>query len=1261
MATLLFDQVPPVLVSCNELSIQLKSRKKTASEPQKLLENILFQIPPGNVFAIMGGSGLGKTTLLNSLAHRVSNSSSFSQSGTITYNLLPDLGSVSHAYVIQQDILVPTLTCRETLRFSARLRLLKTVLYEKQDQLIEQIIAELGLKDCADTMVGSRQHKGLSGGEKRRLSIGIQLLVNPSVIFLDEPTTGLDAHSAILLIHTLKNLAKKGRTVIMSIHQPPSEVFFMFDFLCILSRGFPVFCGKTSSVLGYFEGLGFKVEKNANPADFLIDITSVDVRTEESEKKTLERLEMFKNSRKSILVSSLDEELDLLQNEKCFTKVKTFLQAPNISSRPALVNEVYTLLHKELLLILRDPLTPISLVLEAIFMGVVLGWVFYKPDDSLTGIRTKGGAIYCVNGLQGYLMMVFETYRLCFKDIKIFDRERADGLVSVAGFVISRRILKMLSEDFWIPTVFTVITYPMLGIRQTGKGFGVYWLVNILNHQIAMAVALFSAAVSRDYALASTIGNVNFTFQSYCSGYFINTATMPVYVRWIKYICYVWYGYGLTASLQFSDFFGDCPYSSDPEDPRCMTYTGKSILRTLGFWENWITVPEVAMLTIWAIFTLLAMLILWARKVDVAVAKQSKKGKTSKSGHSEFLGPKKTKEGINVRLQKISLGVRVMEVSFKGFLNTLLFRQNVQTKKQILDNVSATFHRNKVNAIMGPSGSGKTSLLNFVSGKLHSNFGTRYTSLGEVYFNDLPVDKTLLLDICSYVLQDDDNLLPALTVRETLMYSARMRLSRTHSREEIESKVNSVILKLGLKECQNNLIGSELVKGISGGEKRRVSIGLQLLNDPEIIFLDEPTSGLDSFTALSILTILENLAAEGTTVVLTIHQPRYLIFQRFGQVLLLCKGGLVAFNGLPSEMAAYFERHGHTCPELTNFADFALDLVLVNVQSPELEDTTSKRVQLLVESWKLTEQAAAEEEAWPPEKADYAQSRAVFSSYKKTRATFLSAFRVVLVRQWRNLRAPIMFARIFQTCGTGIILAVFYAPLKKNYVGITNILGLVQQILSVYFVGMLNNVALYPEERNYFYEEYADKVYGLAPFFLVYTIWETMFEVIASAIYAALAVMVIGLPRTPGVYFCFAYCCLLLVSCGESLGIFFNTIFDHTGFAINVISTFLSIAVFMAGLLSLELPSFFKGLNYINPVHYAVIAAVNIVLDSEKHFTCTPTEGGDGQGGCIFNSGADVLDTYGLRVNWRLYLGLMAVMAVIYRGITLGVLYMKIR
>lgn len=241
-------EVEPVTVRLEHLSVSVdqspnalaKAFSKKAATGQShvkpILDDVSADLPSGTLTAIIGGSGSGKTSLLNQMSGRMKGSR-IATSGRTLFNGCEDSSSIRSAYVIQQDILLPTLTVRETLTYAAQLRLPSSVTQSERKQLVEEVIAELSLKEAAETRIGNHAHKGCSGGEKRRTSLGVQLLSNPSLLWLDEPTTGLDSTSAYQVVKTLQNLARKGRTIIVTIHQPRSEIWNLFDNVILLTRG----------------------------------------------------------------------------------------------------------------------------------------------------------------------------------------------------------------------------------------------------------------------------------------------------------------------------------------------------------------------------------------------------------------------------------------------------------------------------------------------------------------------------------------------------------------------------------------------------------------------------------------------------------------------------------------------------------------------------------------------------------------------------------------------------------------------------------------------------------------------------------------------------------------------------------------------------------------------------------------------------------------------------------------------------------------
>jgi ABC-type multidrug transport system ATPase subunit len=523
------------------------------------------------------------------------------------------------------------------------------------------------------------------------------------------------------------------------------------------------------------------------------------------------------------------------------------------------------------------------------------------------------------------------------------------------------------------------------------------------------------------------------------------------------------------------------------------------------------------------------------------------------------------------------------------------------------------------------------------------------------------------------------------------------------SKEEKYRRAEDVLMKMGLKDCADNLVGNDLVKGISGGEKRRVSIAVQVLTDPRILLLDEPTSGLDAFTASSIMEVLQGLANEGRTLILTIHQARSDLFDRFGNVLLLARGGSPVYAGAAREMLGYFSRQGLECPTHTNPADFALDMITIDLQQEEREAESRERVQKLLEQWErhgkdgpvvaekrlsgieeVSESSTVAEEgkleeageangtmesksavrppalaAGSPRKSFNKASLstpAELGALIRKRASITTALPLLLHRAMINTRRQpeLIMARTMQVIGLALILALFFAPLKNDYFSVQNRMGFIQELGAFYFVGMLQNVAVYPNERDVFYREDDDGVYGIEAFIASYTILEVPFEIFSCLVFGVLGAIAVGMPRTVTMYFVTTFSVFGIVSCGESLGIMFNTLLPHTGFAVNVMGIFLSVATLMAGILSIDMPDLFKVVNYVSPIRYATRAVAPYSLRGVE-FTCNNSQRLP-NGECPIQTGQDVLDLYKLDVDPVVNVAALAGCIIVYRLLAWGLL-----
>ncbi|CAG7925873.1 unnamed protein product [Penicillium olsonii] len=1211
-------------------------RGQNQQTSKTVLSDISASMDCGTLTAIIGSSGSGKTSLLNLMAARM-NLSRARTTGTTTFNG-EDIAHVRSAYVMQEDVLIPTLTVRETLRYSADLRLPPPTTVAERHAIVEQVILELGLKECADTRIGNDAHKGCSGGEKRRTSIGVQLLANPSVLFCDEPTTGLDATSAFQIIRTLKGLAVQGRTVVVSIHAPRSEIWRLFDNAVLLARGSALYSGSLAGSLSHFEECGFVLPAFVNPAEFLIDLAAIDNRTEELEAAS--RARVLRLTKAWRLKQDNGTPLSKEKGEAIPTHQEDDLDGLEHGSvnTVSFGRQFHVLTSRTFSTTIRDPMGVAGSLVESIGMAVLNGWIFLQLREDQAGIRSRQGSLYTACSLNGYLVLLYEVYRLTI-DIRLFDREHNEGVVSVPAFLLSRRAARLLLEDLPMPLIFSLIFYFMVGYREDASQFFIFFVLAVLTHYTAVTFAMAAISMARSFSGASLVANLCFTVQSFACGYFVQSNQIPVYVRWLKWCAYAYYTFGALCANEFMGLHGpegghfyDCPYSKDPHDPKCRQFQGQYIMENLGFPSNWIWRPIVVLVAFVIVHYLFAGLLLQYNRfaIDIAQARQSE-GDASKAKSKIAIRPSEEVRKVDISLEQYALEIRKKRFPWRAAQSL-----------QVLRPITTQFQSGKLNVIMGPSGSGKTTLLNSVACRLQGSMGTQYRVYGNMLYNGAVPSKSVIRSVTSFVTQDDDALMPSLTVRESLRYAAGLRLPGWMSREEKNRRAEEILYKMGLKECADNFIGSTLIKGISGGEKRRVSIAIQILTDPKVLLLDEPTSGLDAFTALSIIELLKNLAAEGRTLILTLHQSRSDLFPHFSRVLLLARGGYPVYAGAGSNMVEHFAGLGHDCPRTTNPADYVLDLITVDLQQEDREAITRERVQKLISQWQdgpLEPKLDHESRIATP---------AELGSLKRQMLPFRETFPLVLRRSMINLwrQPPLVMSRLMQVPGIAIIMTLFFAPLQNDYVAVQSRMGFIQEFAALYFVGMLQNIAIYPGERDVFYREEEDSCYTSSTFLLSYTVIELPSEVIVSLIFGALAAFASNLKRTTTMFLISSFNCFCIINCGESVGIMFCTLFSHVGFAVNITSVLMSISAILGGVMSLDVHPVLQALNHVSPIKYSIANLAPFSMHAQK-FNCTSEQLVDGV--CVYTSGESVLDLFHLNKDGPMNVMALGVCTIVYR------------
>ncbi|XP_078439654.1 ABC-2 type transporter family protein [Wolffia australiana] len=520
---------------------------------RQILRGVTGSVGPGEVLALMGPSGSGKTTLLKIIAGRLTDNIR----GSITYNDIPYSTALKRriGFVTQEDILFPQLTVQETLVFAAFLRLPTNMTRQQKLERAESTLKELGLERCRNTRIGGGFVKGVSGGEKKRTSIGYEILVDPSLLFLDEPTSGLDSASANRLLQVLRRLAKAGRTIITTIHQPSSRIFYMFDKLLLISEGYPIYIGQACTSMQYFSSLGFVPQLAMNPAEFLLDLATghvQDMNIPEAVNSSSDTDEISRDIIK-FLQRKYKSELEPGEKEENHRRAK----APRHLQQAVQLKKDWTMSCIEQFMVLAkrtfrercsDYLDKLRL-LQAIGVGVLLGLLWWKSRiDTEAHLRDQIGLMFYI--------CIFWTSASIFGAVYVFPfeksclvKERQADMYRLSVYYVCSTLCDMVAHVFY-PTIFMIITYFMADLKRTAPCFfsmlGAVLLVVITSQG---AGELFGAAVL-SVKRAGLMASLVLMLFILTGGFYVQN--IPFFMRWLKYVSFMHYGFRLMLKAQYS-------------------------------------------------------------------------------------------------------------------------------------------------------------------------------------------------------------------------------------------------------------------------------------------------------------------------------------------------------------------------------------------------------------------------------------------------------------------------------------------------------------------------------------------------------------------------------------------------------------------------------------------------------------------------------------------------------------------------------------
>lgn len=620
------------------------SKKKTSSsssdsgDSKRILHKISGKVARGSVLGLLGPSGSGKTSLLNALA-AVENGHSV-YSGKILVDgkkVAKDYRKVA-AYVQQDDSLYSTLTVRECIQYSAQLRLPSNASETAKDAMVERVISELNLGHVVDARIGSHgQSRGISGGERRRVSIGMELVTSPQILFLDEPTSGLDSSSANSVVQLVKELASHSRIVVLSIHQPSAKSFLQLDQVMLLAKGKMLYHGAPAASKSYFQNLGFICPENENIADFILDIasdaknipnirahmrrsstpppaSSASTIDEATASSFTPRFTISGGSPLSEDSPFMKEDLDLdtpriqsfvgspKSNDRSILTLATPPASddrspsspPELRPRPrprratgstaaaskgpsrSVYIEVRVLFRRTAQNILRHR----SLLMLHVFLSLTLalfgGLIFNHVTNDLAGFQNRSGAFYFILTFFGFASM--SSMDLFIAERAIFLRETGALYYGAFSYFLAKAALDTLLLRVFPATLFASIFYWIMGLQASLEHF-VFFLVTVVLFNVAAgSISILVGVLSRNVGTANLSATVVFLIMLLFGGFLLNSQTMPAYVGWIKHFSIFSYAFEI---LMTNELKGLLLKFDAPGYPSVPVY-GDVFLKTLG-------------------------------------------------------------------------------------------------------------------------------------------------------------------------------------------------------------------------------------------------------------------------------------------------------------------------------------------------------------------------------------------------------------------------------------------------------------------------------------------------------------------------------------------------------------------------------------------------------------------------------------------------------------------------------------------------------
>jgi ABC-type multidrug transport system ATPase subunit len=520
------------------LSLDL-GKKKGESEPTERLlldGSIRGRAQPGRMLAIMGPSGAGKSTLLHALAGRVKHNPKLQLTGQRYMNGVPVDGAsmIPSAFIQQEVSFFPHMTVRETLDFRVELKLGARLSKHARDTMVRDLIQQLGLSSASDTIVGNQKVRGISGGERKRLSIAVEMISAPSVIFLDEPTSGLDSTAAFTLIQTLRELADAGKTVVAVIHQPSQHVFAKFDDLMLLSEGKQMYSGELNSARQYMEDQGYSAPNEMGTAEHILDCVSRAPFENETQEQADERVE-------ALAAVARAAKIDL--GKHTVDKAK-MVRHRGIMAGGAPQSSMFTqfrlLLTRSFREITRGKATLAVKTVQQITLGLIYGGI-YSLGTNQSSIQDRFGLLSLI-AIGSANTAVAGTSRAFVREKSIVQEELTSKMYRTLPYFIGKAV-SMFPMTGLFSSLFGGILYFLTGLSNAPGKFQTFMTLLFTHWVTCESAGLVIGAISPNSDVALSIFPALMVLNIIFDGKNISEENTPYLLRWIPKVGLIRWGF----------------------------------------------------------------------------------------------------------------------------------------------------------------------------------------------------------------------------------------------------------------------------------------------------------------------------------------------------------------------------------------------------------------------------------------------------------------------------------------------------------------------------------------------------------------------------------------------------------------------------------------------------------------------------------------------------------------------------------------------